>query len=871
MQRTRIWAVGMIAGTLLRLGIAGAANAEDWQTLAPAGYAVFEYSIMQNLPVSHVPEPAHVLRKVSCTLARDEYESVHFGVHALADGINDITVTVESDLKVTVYHRMSAAVKAELASQSEQGTYDVARWVPIEMHLQRGNVFPELPRGRSVGFWLTFRAEAGAREGLHRGKIRVQPAGRPETVLDLELTVRPFQLGRPRAAFGLYFREDMLPTRFNRLHAPRESVLAMFRDMAAHGQNSSWFYPAGDYTQGLPPKSCHVLEKLLPLAEQAGLLDPAVPVWMCGGGFTAEPDRVNKEQLQALISWLQAERRQRGWPEIVHYFWDEPPYPSYRLREIATRLRTMRVRIGTSLDLPAAYGHSDMYDAPAVLGGGVTPEMQAEARRQGVELWTYSYRIWREGFHPFRQRYYAGLYTWALELKGNFVWAYHHGHHRHAWFPPNNNEPMPVTGWEARREGVDDYRYLQMLGDSVAADTSKPLARQAALWLEALKTRLAAVDPHLVEAGKPLALAEYDEIREKAAGYIKELGPVRNEAVVRAPAPRLRDEAAAFRGRTVEECIAGLASPDAVQRRGAAWALFEQERQAAPAVAPLVRALDDSEVRIPALHALEAIGPDAFAAVPKIKELVSNPDRYIRMGAILALSEIGCPLADREAPKGRSGRRAPSRHAALVVEPLTAALHDDCDEIVSRVANVLAAMGSLAGPALPEALKMLDAASPSGTQRSAAVRVITGLGPAAAEAVPRLIEMHKNKRWGAEQLNALAAIGPAASAAVPALVEYAAKEAPGHKQATAYYALFCVRGELPDLRKMVEPLKDTQVSDRAKEYVVKFLNRLGAKAEAVAEEIRGMLESEAVAKWAEDLQAFLEKVEKGEVPGPSLL
>jgi len=47
----------------------------------------------------------------------------------------------------------------------------------------------------------------------------------------------------------------------------------------------------------------------------------------------------------------------------------------------------------------------------------------------------------------------------------------------------------------------------------------------------------------------------------------------------------------------------------------------------------------------------------------------------------------------------------------------------------------------------------------------------------------------------------------------------------------------------------------------------KILNQLGAKAEPVADEVRRMLESGKFPIWAQDLQAFLEKVKKGEAPG----
>ena len=109
------------------------------------------------------------------------------------------------------------------------------------------------------------------------------------------------------------------------------------------------------------------------------------------------------------------------------------------------------------MNATGAYAYGDVHDVWIVMGGDVTPELQAEAKRLGAQVWTYSYRILREGFSPLRQRYYAGLYTWALGLGGNYVWAYSHGHHSHAWWEPESStasaeavseEPLPITGWE---------------------------------------------------------------------------------------------------------------------------------------------------------------------------------------------------------------------------------------------------------------------------------------------------------------------------------------------------------------------------------------------------------------------------------------
>ena len=821
------------------------------------GYVVFNYSTLKNLPHSQIPSPGNVLQMVSCVLARDEYESVQIGVYAVDENMKDIQLKVESDLKVTVYHRIQPAIKNQLGALYEEGN-GIARWMQSEVHLQRGDVFDELPAGQSVNFWLTFRADIETQAGLHRGKIRIKPAGMPETVLELEVTVRSFELDRPRAVFGIWMREDMLPKHIGGVSAPRETVLAIYKDMAEHGHNSSWFYPAGSFDP-LPPKNNHAFDKLIPLAQQAGLLDPDVPSLLCNSPV----DLSTEEQRQAAVAWVEAECRKRGLPEMIAFGPDEPKYPQddILVKSFLRNSHNLSMRVNLDLSEAGRYGFGgDMCDVFTVHDGMISPEMVAEAGRTGTELWTYSYRMWRERFDPVAQRYFSGFYTWTHKLRGNWMWAYHHGHHRHAWFAPGSHEPMPVTGYEARREGIDDYRYLQMVEDCVAVNPDKPVSREAGKWLKDLRSRLVTTVPIQVEGGKPLTIAEYDEIRERAAAYIEKLGPVPAKTIVRPSVEHAKDEAAPYRGKPVEECITGLGSRDASERRAAALALYELGPKAAAAVVPLARALDDPEVRMPALHALNAIGLEAFRAVPQIAKLLEHPDFYVRIGAIVSLGEIGCPLDKRD----RSGRRSPSKWASAVIDPMVIALSDDCASLSYRAAEMLSAMGHLGKSAVASAILMLDDSSP--TRRNAAIGLITCLGPHAQAAVPRLVELHRT--WDSKHLSALAAIGPAAISAIDALEQHARTNL-GTRRTDLLQALFCIRGDDSDLREMVELLKDANSNAATKQHVMMCLNQLGARAEPVADEIRGMLKSGEFVDWEQSPRAFLKEVEKGTVPGIS--
>ena len=223
-----------------------------------------------------------------------------------------------------------------------------------------------------------------------------------------------------------------------------------------------------------------------------------------------------------------------------------------------------------------------------------------------------------------------------------------------------------------------------MVEDAVKAKPDHPTAIEAAVWLEKLRARILSnfdqdpdgywdraqfpvatsrAEPHTVEAGKPFASDEYDQIRSAAADHIMKLGPAPPPLDQSAPVSYVKDEAVPFRGKSVAQCIEGLRSSDTTTRRAAAWALFELKSRAAPAVPELIVALDDPEVRIPALLALEAIGPSASSAAAKVASLLSHPDDFIRQGATFTLKGFVTVPTKRllETPELWSFRKDPEK------------------------------------------------------------------------------------------------------------------------------------------------------------------------------------------------------------------
>lgn len=206
-----------------------------------------------------------------------------------------------------------------------------------------------------------------------------------------------------------------------------------------------------------------------------------------------------------------------------------------------------------------------------------------------------------------------------------------------------------------------------------------------------------------------------------------------NEAKVSAAVVALGES----RGRAVPVCEWLLADPDPAVRRPAVQALGGMRADAAPAGPALVAALSDPDplVRKSAVEAVGAVQPDPETAVPILVGLFPDLD------ALLAVGEYG--------PR-----------AVAAVPRLLDLLRDPNERVRWRAVKVLQKTGGLGVADLRGLLR----ADPGSPVREQAAQALGGLGAAAAEAVPELTKGLADEAFGVRRASAwaLGRVGPAA-------------------------------------------------------------------------------------------------------------
>jgi len=513
-----------------------------------------------------LPTRSQVSDEIPCRLAPGEYEPATFSVTALRP-LSRVTVELTDDL---VGPDGSVIPKADVTIGVVR---TIKRWLTASSPLKPGQryerrplfIFPnspvEIPEHETRRFWLTVRAQRDAVPGRYRGSVTVSAQDSQRFVLALQVEVLPIELPEPEVAYGMYYRQHKQYAEFRTEAFLRRSLA----DMKAHGMNSFSLYadlsekkpdgsvelnPDGGTPYHYRDRSCSLNWQMRLLAEHKLLSRQHPLLLLPDWTFTNNP---------SLMAPFSSYGNGKGWPEFLVYLVDEPYSP--KKVELAKRLNDLAhqvpgIRTVTAMGNPGEL--ADYYDVWIVTTSiPETAEIVARARDLGKEVWSYNC-VWN-GSQPMNDRFFAGYHTWAHGLRGNWQWCYtEEGAGRvtadgelqlglptyedpwrvsYVLSTPDGN--VPTLGWEARREGIDDYRYLQALREAVrgALKSGTPEKRRVAREAQAFLSRVReqttrsvrpppALQPEYVYSflyHPDLLPDDYDAIRQRAAEHLVRL------------------------------------------------------------------------------------------------------------------------------------------------------------------------------------------------------------------------------------------------------------------------------------------------------------------------------------------------------------
>ena len=454
------------------------------------GFSLFTRSIMTSLDIdTKVPTPAEMADTLKVRLARGEYEPVMLGLFALKD-LQDVDVRVAGDL--------TGPGGARIAKKDVV----IRRLVKEVLPITRPR---NIKANEILAWWATVKSEKDTAPGIYRGNLEIVASGAVVHALPFEAEVLDITLPAPEIAFWTYHCESFFPKEF----LTAELRKMYYRDMVEHGMNTVSVYNNADVDGSGNIDWAHNTATLKDNHEYPFGLDTIVP-WILESGLCAAgqplfylPSRgydvgkshgygwggVPKDALKATLDgW-----RERGWPELVLYCGDEPGSRT----GLVPRLKMVKswfpsIRLTTAGIEPDALGK--YYDVWIQGEAGIDQRTMIKAEELGTEVWAYNCTAPNTNM-PFARAFY-GFWAYKTGVKGVAEWAYYDlgrwtadengdvfgdSHNRHSRVIVSPIGPIPTISWEATREGIDDYRHIQMLRDLVksAGEHQKVLAAQA--------------------------------------------------------------------------------------------------------------------------------------------------------------------------------------------------------------------------------------------------------------------------------------------------------------------------------------------------------------------------------------------------------
>jgi len=522
------------------------------------GYVVYARDPFVPIYPDTVPSAFERATEVTAFASIGEYEPLSFAVYALED-LSGLRLTVDAlrsaeggvipadHLDVRVVR--SVHVPADRAAR----TYRLVPWL-LE---RRENV---AARGRSVQFWVTLKVPGDAQPGDYSGEARLSCPGREDTAVALRVRVLGLRLPDAPIRMALSY----FPSTDDALLA-RELV-----DLREHGLNSAagavgvqiasrdrQFGP--DDIEATTSHLKRVMGAALALNDPAqwpGAFEVGHQIifywdpqkgWFSHWEHSPEMDEQFIEAVRLVLTT--ADENGWTWPEAyvmdeagAHGLLEEAVYYYSLLKRSIPTLRSYAT-IGGGI----ALGYDEIGRLSPCVDFLTTNRFPEEIARSLVGLGR-PYGVYNgSGGTPAGARFFFGFYGWKTGAEEILQWAYNFG--QTGIFTGDgfrgdddglvyygDGGPLPSLMFEAVREGIDDYRYADLLWRSAAASKAGGTDAQGRLtellsvvdWqYQAIASESRTPPPH------PAALRKW---RWQVAEMIGELRP--GADATPAPAPR---------------------------------------------------------------------------------------------------------------------------------------------------------------------------------------------------------------------------------------------------------------------------------------------------------------------------------------------
>jgi hypothetical protein len=475
------------------------------------GYALFARHWSEPIYPYTVPRADELNPELKAFASLGEYEPVTFTVRPLRDLPG--TAVTAGDLRCGQATIPGASVDVRvvryLRARPNYSSYFTYHIVPDVLE-QRDQV--DLRANSNQTYWITVHVPQDAKAGVYEGSVTFKPAAGTPAQVPFKLRVLPIRLRtNPEHIYGMYYRDPLHeinpknPAIANE-YFQRKAELER-QDMLEHGMNCHISAVRGMTRddQGNWTIDGDAMETTIALDRKYNLAGkPLVVSFPVSSAYVKHVDRRGMgshmrlvpetvpesfyAEITKIVEVIEKERKRRGWPEFLYYPIDEPSTDAKAVRMMAGTLAAIKrvpgVRTYVTAD-PSHEGFAPMWPyvdvwccQPFVFGYDKIKQLSREKK---IEFWCYPNHISGENDHtPVRgARMTWGFGFWRSGFKALIPWIYQSSNGDPWNYLDSSSmdffnrstpdgEPIPVTLWEASREGVDDGQYIYTLEQLVA-------------------------------------------------------------------------------------------------------------------------------------------------------------------------------------------------------------------------------------------------------------------------------------------------------------------------------------------------------------------------------------------------------------------
>jgi len=475
------------------------------------GYAIFARHWSEVVYPNTVPRAEELNPELTAFASLGEYEPVTFTVMPFEDltGAKVVASDLRSGDAVIPAENLDIRCVRYMLARPNYSSFFSYHVVPDVLEHRRS---VDIERGRNQRFWITLKVPKDAPAATYEGKLTFRVAGGPSpdakpAEIKLRLRVLPIRLQKnPDHIYGMYYRDPLSNVREgNTVEANRyfrQKAEWERQDMVAHGMNSHISAASGldRDERGHWTMDAAETERRIALDHKYGLADkPLVVSFPVGWWYSKLVDEKGLgshlrlvradvpatffDEVTRMVEAIEREKKKYDWPEFLYYPIDEPSTRQESVDFMVGVLRAIKRVPGVRTYVTADPSHEQFAPMwpyvdvwccqPFVFGHRRIREL---SEQKNVEFWCYPNHISGENDHTpvrgarmtwgfgFWKSGFRALIPWIYQASIGDPWNYLDGTAMD-FFNRSTPEgrPIPVTLWEAYREGIDDGRYLYTL------------------------------------------------------------------------------------------------------------------------------------------------------------------------------------------------------------------------------------------------------------------------------------------------------------------------------------------------------------------------------------------------------------------------